>query len=234
MALNCPDCQFPIPYDDINIVKTIAKCKSCNNIFEFTKEREKRGEFPTVLRNELLIIPPGIEVLKLMNELEIMVKWRKSGKFFTLFFALFWNVFVFFFTSIMIFSGEFGVSLFMIPFIAVGIYLLYAGIGYLVNTTYITVDENQLSVEHKPVNFLIQKDKYFTPKEIKQLYVKRYEVGRSNDTPVYAFSVDLILTDRSEFNLVKGLHSVSYARYIEREIENYLKIKDSPMSGEWE
>ena len=233
MALNCPDCQFPIPYDDINIVKTIAKCKNCNNIFEFTEERKNRAEFPTVLRRESLEIPPGIEVLKLMNELEILIKWRKSAKYFTLFFALFWNVFVFIFAIFVFAAGEFGMLLFMIPFIAMGIYLLYAGVSYLINTTYITVDDKRLAVEHKPINFLIQKDKYFTPEDISQLYVRRYEVGKSNDTPVYAFAVDLILKNGSDYNLVKALHSVQYARYIEQEIESYLKINDRPVDGEW-
>lgn len=233
MALNCPDCQFPIPYEDINIVKTIAKCKSCNNIFEFTKEREERGEFPSVLRSEPLVIPPGIEVLKLMNELEIMVKWRDSGSFFTIIFAFFWNVFISVFVIALVMSGQYDMFLFLIPFIAVGIYLIYAGIGYLINTTYITVDDERLAVEHKPINFLIQKDKYFLPEDIQQLYVKRYEVGKANEKPVYAFSVELMQKNRREVNLIKGLHSVEYARYIEREIETYLKIKDRSIDGEW-
>jgi len=232
MQLNCPSCRFPIVADDVNLTKTIAKCKSCNDIFDFGNDL-KGKELPGRYRKEI-VIPPGVEVLHLMNELEIMIKWRKSANRFTFFFAIFWNIFISFFILIGVGTGSFGMLLFMIPFVLAGAYLLYASVGYLVNNTFITVDDKRISIEHKPINFLIQKDKHFSPEEVDQLFVRRYEVGKTNDRPVYAFAVDLILKNGKTHKLVDGLHALDYARYIEQEIEHYLKIKDRSVSGEWD
>lgn len=235
MHLNCPSCRLPIVADDVNLVKTIAICKSCDNIFDF-EEDLKGKELPGRYRREI-VIPPGIEVLHLMNELEIMVKWRQSSKKFTLFFALFWNAIVFFVTMAMIVGGglsSLGPLLFMSLFAFAGVYMLYASIGYLVNTTFITVDEKRLSIDHRPLKFLIQKDKHFAPEDIDQVYVRRYEVGKKNDQSVYAFEVAFKSKNGKSQSLVKELHSEEHARYIEQEIEFYLQIKDRPVKGEWD
>ncbi|MFT5762989.1 MAG: hypothetical protein ACI8VT_003234 [Saprospiraceae bacterium] len=233
MHLNCPECRAPISYDDVNLVQTIAKCKFCNNIFDFKNKIGSSEELPGRYRKEI-VIPPGIEVLHLMSELEIMINWRRSAKTFTIFFALFWNAFITIFFTIAFLQGEPVMFLFSIPFFLVGIYLIYASLGYVLNTSYITVDENRLSLVHKPINFLIQKDRHYSPNEIKQLFVRKYSVGKTNDKPVYAFAVDLILKSGKQQTLVKALHSVDYARYIEQEIEYYLKIKDRPVDGEFD
>lgn len=232
MHLSCPDCRAPIYSDNVDLVKTIAKCTSCHNIFEFQEEFDRSKELPGRYRREITI-PPGIEILHLMNELEIMIQWRKSAKSFTLSFALFWNTFVGLAITALIMSGEFSILLFFIPFILAGVYLLYASIGHLVNTSFITVDDKRLSVEHKPINFLIQKDKHFAPEEIKQAYVRKYSIGSTNGNPVYAYAVDLLLKNGKKLALVKDLHALEYAQYIEQEIEHYLKIKDRPVDGEY-
>lgn len=233
MHLDCPECRAPIFSDDINIVKTIAKCKSCNNIFDFNDKIGSSNQLPGRYRKEI-IIPPGIEVLHLMSELEIMIKWRRSAKNFTLFFALFWNIIISIFLLAFFVVGDLLFLLFLTPFILVGIYLIYASIGYLLNTTYITVDEQRISLEHKPINYLIQKDQHFTSGQVEQLFVRKYTVGTSNGNPIYAFAVDMKLKSGKQQTLVKELHSVEYARYIEQEIEYYLKIKDRPVSGEYD
>ncbi len=233
MHLNCPECEFPIHYNDINITKTIAKCKECNNLFTFTEELANT-EVPMIYPREEIMIPNGIEMLKLMGELEISISWRKSAKHYTLLFALIWNVFIGFFFMMMLFSGGIGSIIFLAPFLFVGAYLLYASVGQLINTTYITVDEERISVEHKPINFLVQRDQHFLAEDIKQLFVRRYKTGESNGNPVYAFSVNIKLRNGRTFPLVKELHSANYGKYIEQEIEKFLKIKNVPVQGEWE
>lgn len=233
MHLNCPECRAPIFYGDVNIVKTIAKCKSCNNIFDFDDKLGGSKELPGRYRKEI-VIPPGIEVLHLMSELEIMVKWRQSVKTFTFFFAIFWNAFIAIFSLIVFASGGYIMMLFLAPFILVGMYLIYSSAGYMLNTTYITVDEQRISLTHRPINFLIQKDKHFSTSQVNQIFVRKYSVGTTNGNPVYAFAVDMKLNSGKQINLVKELHAVDYARYIEQEIEYYLKIKDRPMPGEYE
>ncbi len=231
MQLHCPECQNTIEADDVNLVKTIAKCKSCNNIFEFTQQL-KEASLPVRYREEISI-PQGIEVLKLQSELEIMIKWRRSAQYFTFFFAIFWNVFVFFFSLFVIATGDWFPIVFMVPFWLAGGWLFYYSISLMVNTTYITADDRKLTVIHKPINFLIQKDQYFGVDEIKQLFARRYKSGEVNDRPIYAYAVDLILKNGETVTLIKELHSPEYARFIEQEFENYLGIADVPVKEEF-
>ena len=62
MHLDCPECRAPVFSEDVDLVKTIAKCKSCNNIFEFSDQLNNSNELPARYR-KAIIIPPGIEVL---------------------------------------------------------------------------------------------------------------------------------------------------------------------------
>ncbi len=249
MHVDCPECNTPVTAEGVNIAKTIAVCKHCDNIFDFEDQFpttpgqlavvEKEPDTKLRLKEEIFHIPPGIEVLKIESMLEIMINWRRSGKYFTLFFGVFWNLFIIFFSFMAFFSGGIGaegiiIFLFMLPFYGVGAYLLYSGIGQLFNTTYVTVYGENLSIEHKPVNFLIQKDRHFSKEEIQQLYVKRYSIGSTNGQPVYAYSVDLVLKNGKRYPLVKNLRSLEAARFIEQEVEEYLNIEDKIVRGEWQ
>ncbi|MEO1514783.1 MAG: hypothetical protein AAFV95_07215 [Bacteroidota bacterium] len=231
MHLHCPECESDIQADDVNLVKTIAKCQTCNNIFEFSEQLDQA--LPPAPYREELLMPPGIEVLKLMSELEIMVNWRAIGSRFTLFFCLLWNGFIFFITFFVALAGQWPFVLFLTPFLLVGLYLIYSSLGYLFNTTYITVNSERVSIEHRPINFLIQSDKYYHSSDIEQVFVQRYSVGSSNGNPVYAFSIVMALKNGTRETLVKNLHSDEYGKYIEQQIELFLKIKDRPVKGEW-
>jgi len=244
MHLNCPECHTPVPSDGVNIVKTIALCKSCDNIFAFEEELTTAGlpaviESPKRMKEEIYHIPPGIEVLKIESMLEIMINWRRSGKFFLLFFAIMWNTFIGFFILTAFTAGGIGsagifLALFMIPFIAVGAHLLYQSIGQIFNTTFVTVTNHNVSIEHKPFSFLIQKDKHFAREDIEQLFVKRYSIGSTNGNPVYAYNVVMTLKNKKSHTLIKGLRALESARFIEQEIENYMNIEDKIIRGEWQ
>ena len=253
MHLNCPEWNTPVTADGVNITKTIAVCKSCDNIFAFEEQLTRPGELavipelkgverdpdlPPRLKEEIYHIPPGIEVLKIESMLEIMINWRRSGKYFMLFFAIMWNLMLGFMIISAFASGMPGaeslfLSLFMLPFIGVGGYLLYSGLGQIFNTTYVTVNSRHLSIEHKPLNLLTKRDKFFNRDNVEQLYVRRYSMGTTNGQPVYAYTVMMQLKGGKSYILVQGLRSLESARYIEQEIENYMNIEDKPIRGEW-
>ncbi len=232
MHLNCPHCTNEIQADGINLTKVIAKCQHCNNIFDFTAQLEK-AQPPVPYRREIPI-PPGITMTEWEDALELDINWRKEGKPFLLFFAIFWIVFVGVFTLAMVGVGEWIPLLFMIPFWGAGAYLLYASIGHMVNTTNIFVDEKILAIEHRPINFLIQKDKYIDSKDIKQLFIKRKKSGETNGNPVYSFALELVLNNGDHVPLIKELKNASTGRFIEHQIEKHLKISNLKVEGEWE
>jgi hypothetical protein len=237
MQLCCPNCNHLIPAEDINIVRTVAKCSECHNIFTFTEMLDK-APLPVPYKEEVFVIPDGIELLRMLDELEITVSWRNAGNSFVLFFSFMWNAILAF--ILFMFFGIGGtavvftpITLFFVPFVLVGAYTLYAGISQLVNKTYINVDGRQLSVRHKPFNFLLYKDRYMPNAEVKQLYVRRYEVGKTNETPVFAFALDAIMRDGKTVTLVQNIKKIEHGRFIEQQVEQFLNIVDEKVAGEW-
>ena len=88
LTLSCPNCKTDIPASDINMANTLAKCQSCNTVFDFTSLLKR----PSHKKQEVLL-PPGIEAYSTNYELDIEINWRKSSSNlgFFLFFTLFWN-----------------------------------------------------------------------------------------------------------------------------------------------
>ena len=231
MELNCPNCQTHIAADNVNMTKTIAICKSCDNIFNFT--REMNFPEPAKPYRQIHHIPPGVEVTEFDDALEINMDWRRARKSFTFFFAVLWNLFMLVWTTIAFGSGEILMMLFATPFLLIGAWLIYSSFGWLVNTTNIYVDEQFVAIEHRPINWLLQKDAYYTPGQVDQLYVKREKVGSVNDRPVYGYSVMMRLRTGKEIKMVEHLHSENAACLIEQRIEEYMGIVNRPVAGEY-
>jgi len=226
MHINCPDCTTEVLSENMDLPSAIAKCHSCNNIFEFTEALKNAG-LPARLESQTIPVPPGIEIIEWDQEMEINVNWRKTSKNFTLIFALLWNTFILPIFFYFMFTGVDPIATaFLSIFALVGVYLIYASISYLVNTTNIFIDKNLLAIEHRPINFLIQKDKYVEPKDIDQLFVQKYSQGSQNDQPVYAYRLKVLLKNKEEIILLKNMHSHHIAKFIESEVEYFLGIKD--------
>ena len=232
MQLHCPACTTRIERDGINLVKTIAVCKSCANVFDFT-EQLRTAPPPVPYTATDHHVPTGINLVEFADGLEISFRRRRAGSSFNFMFSLFWNTFLVVVTALVGSSGGWGVLLLLTPFYLVGIWLLYLSVGYLVNTTTIFVDQHFIAVEHRPINFLVHRDKYYTPEETDQLYVKRYSPGSRNEQKVWAYSVHLKLKHGADIQLLTNLHSADSARYIERQIEAYLGITNRRMEGEY-
>ena len=233
MQLHCPNCASHIQSDGVNLTKTIAVCKSCDNIFDFTKQ-VKQATPPVPYQMDRPHIPTGIDLVEFDDGMEIRFNWRRAGNSFNLMFGLFWNIFLAVITTVMVAVGNWPVLLLLIPFYLVGIYMIYLSVGYLVNTTTIFVDRHFIAVEHRPINFLVQRDKYYTPEETDQLFVKEESPGTKNGQQVLTYALFIRLKDGKEVRLIQNLHSADSARYLERQIEQYLGIENRRIAGEYE
>jgi len=226
--LDCPECNTPVKAQNINLDKTTAKCDHCDSIFNF------ENEMPPYRAKPEVFLPKGIEVLKLRSELEIQYKWRKTvnSGFMTLF-TIIWNAMILPFAIGAILSGQIMVLLFMSVHLIAGISLMYNLFSNLLNTTYVSVDENQLSIEHRPLRQPFGGDTYVPVEEIDQVYINRYVSSRTNGVPNYAFGVTVIEKSGKKNQVLKGLKHPDQARYIEQEIEFFLGIDDRKVRGEW-
>ncbi len=230
LQLNCPECGNHIGGEHINIVKAIAKCNNCNTLMTLEDNHLSPGR-----RRPEVFMPKGIEMLRLSNELSIDISWRKNStsmSFLTLF-ALIWNGILFPVAFFAILSGEFHMLIFMSLHLTVGIGLLYYIFATFVNTTYITVDERQVSVEHRPLKVPFYPNRSIPTNDIEQIYVDKYVASTSNGSPNYAYAVQAILKNRKRVKLLAGMDDPQQSLYVEQEIESFLDIPDREVEEEW-
>lgn len=226
--LHCPNCNTAIKSEDINISQVVAKCSNCHTVFSFSEQLLQSGrERPEVL------LPDGMDALKLMSELDIRFKWRKSMSGFLIFFTIFWNAIVIPMTLVALFTGAFEMLLFMSLHILIGVSMLYYTIAVFVNTTYIIVDHGKISIEHRPLKIPFYPNREIPSRNVEQIYTYKYESSKTNGRPNYSFAVQAKLKNGSEVKLLKGLKNANQAQYIEQEIERFLRIKDMPVEEEY-
>ncbi len=225
LSVKCPGCESVIEPAQINIDHNLAKCDSCESIYQLHNAipfRHKAESF----------MPNGIEVLHLTNELDIELSWQRSLKSGLLFFTIFWNSIVFIIAAGAIISGNYIALLFMSLHLAVGIGLLYNQLTLIFNRTNIIVDHDRTLIEHRPLKLPFYNDKSISNKDIQQIFVEKYVESTTNNIPNHAFSVSIIFKNGKREKLIKGIMHLEQAQYIEQEIENFLRIPDEKIKGE--
>jgi hypothetical protein len=227
--LRCPSCDHFIKADDININRLIAKCAHCNHLFSFEGVTKETG----YTRPDMLI-PSGLEVLKLQSELDIQVNWfrniARSSLTFTLIFTLIWNLVLLPFVIMAVATGAYQMLLFTSAHIVVGIGMLLRLLAIFVNTTHVNVTRRFLEIHTSPLPSLFRRNRKIPIESIQQLYVTRYVDSRTNGVPNYAFALYAILKDGQKVQLVKGMNE-STQKYLEYEIESFLGILDRRVDG---
>ncbi|MEL6987141.1 MAG: hypothetical protein AAGK97_04860 [Bacteroidota bacterium] len=232
LHIRCNSCGSEVPANDVNIFRTIAKCQHCDNIFDFSKKED--GKEWKRRRPEMLI-PEGLEVLKLRSELDIDVKWSgsmsKKGLGFLTFFALMWNGMLLPLVGGSILAGTLLPILFASIHILVGLSMLAWIAANFFNSTKVIVDKNQISVKHGPIPIINYKNQTIPTKDIKQLYVSRYVKSSTNGVPNHAYALYAIKNNGDKITLVQGMNKETQ-QYLEQEIELFLDIEDAPVRGE--
>ena len=226
LDLICPKCDEPIAGGDINIHTSLAHCKHCSNTFQLE-------EWNNVRQKTEVFMPHGIEVLKLNNELDIELTWRRSLNTFLTIFTIFWNSIIFVIAAVVILSGNYSALLFLSIHLSVGIGLLYHTLTKIFNRTNITVNRYRLLIEHRPLKLPFYPDRNIPIGDIEQVFVEKYTASTNNGQPNYAYSVNTILKGNKRIQLLKGMKHPDQALYIEQEIEHFLQIEDKKVLGEW-
>lgn len=230
LQIHCPKCDHDIPAEDINIDKALAKCGNCNNVFSF----EENVSSPMRRRSEVFL-PENIELEEYSDELTIFYKWRKAKKKspFLIFFGMLWNMMLIPFVIAAISSGSAAFLLGISIHLLVGVGFIFYILTHIMNTTYITVDDYELSIEHRPISVpLIAKNQYYDVRDFEQLYAKKYVTHQTNGVNVYAYGVYAQLKNEEDFKIIGGFKSKNKALFIEQEIELFLGIKDQMVDGE--
>ncbi|MFC5528700.1 hypothetical protein [Cohnella yongneupensis] len=172
-------------------------------------------------------IPEGISMEDRYGELVISRRWFSSKVFFLLFFAIFWDVFLFSFYKQLL-SGDSVptmAALFPLLHVGVGIGITYSVITGFVNKTVISVSPDLLGIRHTPLPW--RGNRTLHRSDFIQLYVE--EVRQKNSV---SYRLNAVLNNHKKLKLLSGIYDRSQAVFFEKEIEKYMGIQDEPISGE--
>lgn len=123
-------------------------------------------------RDPSLPVPKGFTVDCDATTLTIVKRWRTAAVGCLLFFALLWNGFIAFWNFGVSHAGGIAIvfHLFSIPFVLIGLALLYACAAVLVNKTTISASANVLSVRVGPLPWRGTPD--LDPSDLEQIYAQ--------------------------------------------------------------
>jgi len=184
------------------------------------------------MANEYLQVglPKNINVNHTGMGLEVTRRWFSPKYIFLVFFAIFWNGFMIFWFYNAIKSGHYEMALFGALHAIVGIGLIYTVLSGFLNKTHIVVDQSHLTIAHRPLPWLGNKN--IKSYDLKQLYSKE-KVGYSQKGSArVSYEIHAITRDDRNIKILSGLDSSEQALFIEQEIEKYLNIEDKKVRGE--
>lgn len=238
MQLYCRNCGEEIPAQNINVQETIAVCKACNAVFDFsaTVAQEKR-------KRKMVSMPDRFHMDERPDELELAYHWFTPMAILMTVFTVIWSGPVLLIFMPLFLGGTFNFaslgggifsifSFFPLIFGGVAVGLIYYTVGLWINQTVITVSDSEIKVRSKPLPTL--GNKTIDSRFIGQLYVKQRVSRNSNSGGTsITYQVRIVTDDGKNQTLVGNLPKSEQALYIEQQIERYLRLKNEPIPGEY-
>lgn len=168
------------------------------------------------------------------GRLSIQWPWKVKGNFFLLAFSIVWNVITLFVVAGIFLSEGFSL-LAILPLsfhLLIGLFMLYFSITRYVNKTEVSVDHQSLTVDLGPLPWFGKKN--IKSSELEQLFVIKDGSESAGSVKTDLYAVRAKLKNGKQLTIVSGLRSQERGLEIERLIEDYLKIKDEPVSSGFE
>ncbi len=219
--VNCPSCEASIPSDDINIQDKIAKCGGCHAVFplELSFQHKINELLSTRKPKQTVLRPEGIDLYAYQNELEISI--QQNASILDIFPWIFWPMFPILFTFIF-FTKGFPLTILLGSWM-LGVFPIINAINFSKHKVYMTMDDVYFNIQARPKKFV--KDRQFLVRDIDQLYVKSISG---------MYQVLMMVNQKNgqkEVHLIT-VRSLAKAKFLEQEIEKYLKIEDRDVLGE--
>ena len=230
--LDCPSCGSFVSAKDLDMSKGLGHCSRCAYTFDISQEIQKDP-----LRRPEIVMPSGIEMLKLRRTLELVVDWfhatPKRGIIGLISGSFFWNLLLIPMIIWMALSGHFLLILFFSGHVVTGALLLLYLLAKLFNKTTITIGSKGIQIEHHPIKTPWNRSQFLAKDVIKQLFVNRYreKLQPKSKKTLEAYALSAVLSNDQTIELVRGLNKETQL-YLEQEIERYLGIRDEVVSSE--
>lgn len=246
VSVSCPKCAAPVPAEDVNIVRLVAKCRGCGNVFSFIEQVGAAPAAPRPAPAPLAVVamPAGIDLQRTevpsptlgyrdaprqAGRLVITRRWFQPQAIFLIVFAVFWNGFlVNWYTIAFKSDGPLIMFLFPLLHVSAGLWITYQGLTGLLNRTTITLADGILAVKHGPIP--ARGNRTLETSDVQQLYTEEIVGSKGGKT----YNLMVVVKSGPTVALAKGLTSPQQALYIEQVVEEHLGIPDAPVLGSYE
>lgn len=232
MQITCRSCDEPVPAEDVNLDRALAKCRKCHAVFDFSDQVElselRGGRRPDKTN---LPLPAGLTVEDFVNTLTLTVKWGRGVAAFFVIFALIWDGVLVTAFSVVATQKDANIPLpmfFIFP--PVGLAFTYVALALLLDRTTIRVADGRLTVRQGPIPWPGNRE--VDTASLDQLFCMEYVAYLQNNVPQYRYAVHAIPKEGEKFRLIKGLKEPEQAIYLEGLLEKHLGIQDRPVRGE--
>ena len=235
MSLSCARCGAPIPPDEVSPELGLARCPSCDHVFDLPVSAAAPPPSPSStsrasaeLRPLPLDAPRGVTFAQSGSALVLDYRWFHMKHVLFAVFSVAWVGFLVVWVGIAS-EGEPVMALLSLFHVAVGLWLAYLAVTGFVNHTIITVGRGQLQVEHTPLPW--PGNRTVPTSAIDQLYVKRV-VRRTKNGKSITYQLRLQTKAGRDLKLLGGMPTPTAAQFLERVTEQHLGIVDRPVYGE--
>lgn len=253
MDIVCERCGARLPADDVDLTTRLAKCRSCQAVFDFSPQLARPATAASsaalaVTARPVVPLPDGIAVVEDVTtepremsyrgssptaaRLVLVRSWYTHQLLFMAFFCVLWDGFLIHWYALALGRGG-GPNLLTVIFpllhVAVGVGLTYLTIASFFNKTWFTVADGALSIRHGPVPWL--GGRRLPVDAVRQLYCERSSRNATEDKDP-SCTLSAVLRDGRKLELVKRLPP-AHALYLEHRIEERLGIDPAPVAGEY-
>ncbi len=224
-GITCQGCRRRIRREHISLETRIAKCLQCDAVFRIVEALPPRLALAGNREESL----HGVSLRERSNSLTFAVRWFSLKRMLLLAIPLCVE-------GSLILAGE-AVDQYL--FAPIFVYLfsaticlasLYGMVCTLFNTTRVRVTDRYLKITHSPLPWAAQLE--LEADNIKQLYVPPVFTKHSKASRAYQYSVWALTSDGRRVRLLGSLRDRCQARFLERQIEDFLGIVDCRVPGE--
>ena len=167
-----------------------------------------------------------------MGPLVIRWRWYRLHYLFLAAFCVFWDLVPLGWYAVLLTKEgpiDIGAALFPLLHLAAGVAVTYITIAGFVNHTEIKVDSALLTVTHGPLWWPAHPS--LNARDFTQLYVAR-RVHKNKNSTTTTYEVMALDRENTAVSVIKGLHTIEEAKFLEQSIEQKLAIKGRAVEGE--
>lgn len=245
MPITCPTCGAAPPGVDVDLERGIGKCRYCSALFDISDQlaavsgaaiQRRRAPVPMpaavrVIASPAIEIEPGYRDAPARRPpVTIVRRWRESSAYVIALFCVFWNAFLVFWYRITV-DAPIIFKLFPLIHVGAGLYMTYRTLATLLNTTTITVGDDELSVRHHPLPW--PGGLRVPAAELAQLFTEE-QITETKNGVSRSYHLGAVLKDGTKQRILANLPEPDQALFLEQQIEERLGIVDVEVGGEWQ